>query len=746
MPKREKQNYQEEMMSGAKHVGGSLMLSLLSVLIGGVIATYLGGMSYQLFNGYSPVSYKIGSCFSIGRQDGSVLTIIIAVIFILIAVTIVRRLKSDVDDDRDMRISKSATYGTSRFMGKEEASKHLEVAPIHKNTGFILGKLGRDVVSLPQDTMFNRHMLVMGAPGTRKSRSFVRPLIMQSVRNGQSCIITDPKGEMYRDTAAYLRENDYDVKVFNLVNPKFSDAWACLDEIKGDVDTAAIFADVIISNIVGPGKSKTEFWTISAKNLLKAMILFVERNEGMRSRGEATLSEVYKLIAISTVAELEAMLGAIDVDHPAHMPFEIFKGAAPQVKDSIKHELGVFLEVFQNETIQHITSHAEIDLEKPAYEKCAYFVIISDQHSTLEFLSSLFFSFLFIKTVDYADNKTNDGKCPVPINVILDEFCNIGIIDGFLKKLATVRGRYINISIIIQGLSQIIDMYDKNYESILSNCDTHIFLGGNDPTTIQYVSDRSGVIGVDQQSVRSRRSTFAPVDLIPQFDLSKGEGKRNLLNADEVYTLDPDKSLIFIRSLHVMKVSKFDFTEHPHNKYLKPENAQSHMPEWRLLFDGKEDNKQQVVNPKPKQPAKTAADNQTTNTTNQKEAKKASSSKPEGKAKAKPNPPNSTPISESTMKDIMAAAANPEKAKQNRRKKDEREVDPDPPPVKETPEQEEMPETPEFDDTTIESDVEEPTYDSVDPETGEIIEDNEQPDTDPEAGTQVSWFLGDELP
>jgi len=355
------------------------------------------------------------------------------------------------------------------------------------------------------------------------------------------------------------------------------------DEIGGDPDMAAVFADVIVSNIIGTENKKADFWSDSAKNLLKAIILYVEQNQDMRSHGKATIGEAYKLIATTSAPELEAIFSGIGADHPAHMPFQIFAGASAQVKDSIKHELGVYLEVFQNESIRDITSYPEINLEKPAYDKCAYFVIISDQHSALNFLSSLFFSFLFIKIVNYADNKTEDGRCPVQVNMILDEFPSIGLIPGYLKKLATVRGRGISCSHIIQNLSQLIEMYGKNYESILSNCDTHIFLGGNDPTTIKYISDRSGVIGVDQQSTGSQRRTFAPVEIIPRYVLNKSEGKRNLLNPDEIYTLDPSTSIVFIRSLHALRVEKFDYTEHPASERLIQENALSHIPEWTKL-------------------------------------------------------------------------------------------------------------------------------------------------------------------
>jgi len=576
-----KDTLQDRLMFGDKNIGGTVLVSVLLSILIVLVTLYLGGVSHQLLNGYKTINYSPIESISNGRSEGKSQTILVGVVFFIIGfVMLLKKKPEEEQDERNISKSTRDTYGTSRFMSREEAKKNLEVSPIQKNTGFILGKLGKDIVSLPQDTMFNRHILIMGAPGTRKSRSFVRPMILQSVKNEQSCIVTDPKGEMYRDTAAYLRSEGYDVKVFNLVETKHSDSWACLKEVDGDQEMAAIFAEVVISNITGPDTKKTEFWAVSAKNLLKAMVLYVGLDRKMVEKGKNTIGEAYRIMATSTIAELKDMFANVGEDHPAHMPFEIFAGAPPAVQDAVKHELGVFLEVFQTQTIRDITSYDEIDLEKPAYTKCAYFVIMSDQHTTLSFLSSLFFSFLFIKLVSYADNQTEDGRCPVPVNLILDEFYNIGTINNFVSKLSTVRGRYINISIIIQSLSQIIEMYGKNYEAILSCCDTHLFLGGNDPTTVKYVSDRAGIIGVDQISSRTKRQTFAPVEILPEYQFSRGEGKRNLLNQDEVYTLDMGKALVFIRSLHALKVDKFDYTEHPDAAKLIPEGARSHMPNW----------------------------------------------------------------------------------------------------------------------------------------------------------------------
>jgi type IV secretion system protein VirD4 len=548
---------------------------------------YFGGIVYQTRTPLK-IDYGILRSWELGTTLGYYYSIFIAVMLLALIIFVRRKVKKKTKmDERDIERSKSDTYGTSRFMSDDEMRQILEVKSIRETTGVILGKRGHDIIALPQETRYNRHILVFGASGSRKSRSYVRPAIFQSVLNGQSIIVTDPKGELARDMAPYCRAHGYNVKIYNLVNPKYSDSWACMDEVRGDVDRAAIFADVIISNI--GDNNANQFWTIAAQNLLKALVLYVSTSNQLIENGNSTIGEAYRILVESSEESLFRLFERLEPGHPAHWPFNIYKRASDTVRESVRHELGIFLEVFQNENVRNITAYPEIDLTAPGKEKCAYFVIMSDQHSTLEFLSSMFFSFLFIDLVSYADEETTSGVLPVPVNMILDEFPNIGEIPGFMQKLATVRGRHINISIIFQSLVQIMDMYPgKLYENMLNNCDTHLCLGANDPSSAKYISERAGVMGVTQRSIRTDRKNYVPFQLIPDYKLSEGEGKRNLLNIDEVYTFDNDKAIVFIRGKHPLVVEKFDFTEHPESKHMVQERPSDHVPDWKKVREEKE--------------------------------------------------------------------------------------------------------------------------------------------------------------
>ena len=233
-----------------------------------------------------------------------------------------------------------------------------------------------------------------------KSRAVVRNHLFQIIKRGESAVLTDPKAELYGDTAELFRQGSYQVKVFNLANPGHGDSWNCMAGLAGDTLTTQILADVIISNTA---KGKPDhFWDNGEGNLLKALILYVDQDSS-RSPAEKHLPAVYQLLAQNTERQLSGMFERLPITHPAKSPFNLFAQASDTVRAGIMLGLGTRLQIMQNEAIRGITSGSGIDLAEPGKTKCAYFVILSDQESSTEFLSSLFFSFLFIHLTRYAD-------------------------------------------------------------------------------------------------------------------------------------------------------------------------------------------------------------------------------------------------------------------------------------------------------------------------------------------------------
>lgn len=478
------------------------------------------------------------------------------------------------DQERNLSYSNKGTYGTSGFMTESEMQKVLELSAPGKTDGTILGKLNGKAVCLPLKSRMNRNIAVFGASGTMKSRAFARNMIFQTVKRGESLVVTDPKSELYEDMAKYLEDNGYLVKVFNLVSPEHSDSWNFLAETEGEEIMAQTLVDVIIKN-TGSLKGDS-FWDNSESNLLKALVLYVmlEYPEENRNMGE-----VYKLLTDSSEAGLNKLFSILPISHPAKAPYNIFKQAAESVRGGIIIGLGSRLQVFQNRLICEMTGSDDIDLELPGHQKCAYFCITSDQDSTFDFLSSLFFSFLFIKLVRYADKHCAGGKLTVPVTFVCDEFPNIGTIPDFCKKISTVRSRGLNISIIFQNLAQLQNRYPQNqWQEILGNCDTQLFLGCTDELTATFISNRTGDVTIGVSSKAKQLGTWRISDYTPEYRQTNSIGKRKLLTPDEVLRLPLDKALVILRGQKVLKVDKFDYTLHPESKKLKPCKAVEHLP------------------------------------------------------------------------------------------------------------------------------------------------------------------------
>ena len=430
------------------------------------------------------------------------------------------------DHDRNLNYSTKGTYGTSGFMTPDEMMKVLELTgDVKKNKGTILGKLNGKAVCLPYQTRMNKNIAVYGASGSMKSRAFARNMIFQCVARGQegnnasgeSLIITDPKSELYESMSAYLENEGYVVKAFNLVNPENSDSWNCLGEINGQETMAQVFADVIIQN-TGSGKGD-HFWDNAASDTVRSGVII---------------------------------------------------------------GLGARLQVFQNKLIRQITSYDEIDLTLPGKQKCAYFCITSDQDSTFDFLSSLFMTFIFIKLVRYADKYGEEGKLPVAVHILADELANTGAILELNKKISVIRSRNLSISCIFQNLPQMQNRYPYNqWQEIIGNCDTQLFLGCTDEVTATFISNRSGDVTVGVSSEAKQLNSWRVSDYTPEYRQTKSIGKRKLLTPDEILRLPLDTALVILRGQKVLKVEKYDYTLHPDAKKLTPRKASEHIPEWR---------------------------------------------------------------------------------------------------------------------------------------------------------------------
>lgn len=484
-------------------------------------------------------------------------------------------------DPRGFAKSKSGVYGTAAWMNEEEMKELLEVSPIEQAEGTILGEYKGKTVCLPKDTKLNRNIAVFGASGTMKSRAVIRNALFQALRRDESVVVTDPKGELYADTAELYRQNDYEVKIFNLVEPQHSDSWNCMADLGGDTLMAQVLTNVIIGN-TSSGKGD-HFWDNGEGNLLKALVLYVDRDK-TRDAKTKHLPTVYRMLTQNSEAQITAIFEKLPLDHPARAPYNLFAQASDTVRSGIILGLGTRLQVMQNKAVQAITGRSDIDLSLPGKRKCAYFIVLSDQDTTMAFLSSLFFSFLFIKLTRYADSRP-ERRCDVPVNLILDEFNNVGRIGGaedgsdFARSLSVCRSREIRVMLAVQSLGQLQNRYPNNlWAEIIGNCDVQLMLGCADDVTAEYFSGRSGDMSIEVNSTMTVRKTLAVAQIIPQYRHTEGQGRRRLLAPDEVLRLPNDEMLCVIRGSNILKLKKLDYSQHPLYAQIRKTSVQDYLP------------------------------------------------------------------------------------------------------------------------------------------------------------------------
>ena len=540
---------------------------------------------------------------SVFRPPYGVYGVLICIGLLAILLLMVMRMgysdTGEYDSDRNFIYSAKGTYGTSGWMSRKEMAGVLDLVPdLRKHKGVVLGMLDNKAVCIPENPHINGNLAVYGSSGSMKTRSFCMNRILQAAVRGESLIISDPKSELYEKSSEYLRDQGYCVKVFNLVNPENSDSWNCLSEVEGQELMAQLFVDVIIKNTINNGKGD-HFWDSCEMNLLKALVLYVDQSYAEQNRN---IGEVYRLLTLSGESDLDSLFENLPPTHPAKAPYSLYKQASDTVRSGVIIGLGSRLQVFQSELIKKITTRDEIDLELPGQERCAYFLVTSDQDSTFDFLASLFLSFCFIKLVRYADKNCEGGKLPVPVHVLGEELTACGTIPDLSRRLSVIRSRNISMSCVFQNLAGLQNRYPLNlWQEILGNCDAQLFLGCTDELTAEFISSRTGLASVSVSSKSKQLGTWRISNYTPEFRETSGVGKRPVLTPDEVLRLPIKQALVIIRGQKVLKVDKMDYSKHPEASKLRSCKASAHIPEWRRLEQ--EQPKPSAAQPKPQAPA-----------------------------------------------------------------------------------------------------------------------------------------------
>ena len=433
---------------------------------------------------------------------------------------------------------------------------------LSKNKGIILAEDNY----LPVDKIGNVNVLVVGGSGSGKSASYSIPNAYQMLG---SYVFTDPKGELYDKTAGYLKANGYDIKVLNLVNPENSDGYNPLMHIQSEIDVDVI-ANTIIKGQDSDGKGSDPFWDNNAEMLLKSLIYYLLEKRPKEEINLTSCAEMVRAAASSNGTNLlRELMSELPLSHPARTNFQSVEVVAGSEKtySSILSTLQSKLGKFDSQEIANVTSTNTINFEDIANHKTAVYVISSDTHTAYNFLLTIFFAQMIQQLYNYA--YMNGGRLKVPTYFILDEFANIGQIPDFDKKISTSRSRGISFSVILQNLDQLEAVYEKSYETIMGNCDTHVFLGSNSFKTVEYFSKQLGETTI----VRDTKSTNRDKNFSKQgYSTSDQIMGRALMTPDELRRMDNDLCIIFEKGLKPIKANKYYyFTKPTMNRRLNQE-------------------------------------------------------------------------------------------------------------------------------------------------------------------------------
>jgi len=396
--------------------------------------------------------------------------------------------------------------------------------------------------------------------GSGKSASY-------SIPNAHQClgsyVFTDPKGELYDTTAGYLKEQGYDIKVLNLVRPQYSDGYNPLMHIASELDV-----DVIANTIVKGQKTDSgsdPYWDDMAEMLLKALIYYLIATRPEEEQNLASCAELVRAANKNGGSNLLSdLMSQLPYDHPARMYYKSIEIAPEKTYGSILSSLQSKLGKFDSKEIAELTSTDTINFEEIGSKKTAVYVISSDTHTAYDFLLTIFFSQMIQQLYDYADQ--NGGRLKERTYFILDEFANIGKIPDFDKKISTSRSRGISFSVILQNIDQLEAVYEKSYETIMGNCDTHVFLGSNSFKTVEYFSKQLGEKTIDRDNIsinKDKQNHRTGKSLSDQIMA------RALMTPDELRRLDNNLCIIFEKGLKPVKAKKFYYFKHPMDKEMQ---------------------------------------------------------------------------------------------------------------------------------------------------------------------------------
>ena len=451
-------------------------------------------------------------------------------------------------------------YGSARWGNAKDIEPYVD--PVFENN-VILTETERLMMSgRPKQPKYarNKNILVIGGSGSGKTRFFVKPNLMQM---HSSYVVTDPKGTVLVECGKMLLQNGYKVKVLNTINFKKSMHYNPFAYIRSEKDILKL-VNTIILNTKGEGQQSGEdFWVKAEKLYYTALIGYIWYECVEEEQNFTTLLDMIN--ASEAREDDEEFKNPVDLmfdeleerepDHFAVKQYKKYKLAAGKTAKSILISCGARLAPFDIKELRDLTSYDELELDMLGDEKTALFVIISDTDDTFNFIVSIMYTQLFNLLCDRADDVYN-GRLPIHVRCLLDEFANIGQIPKFEKLIATIRSREISASIILQSKSQLKAIYKDNADTIEGNCDTTLFLGGKEKTTLKELAEVLGKETIDLYNTSDTRGTSQ------SYGLNYQKTGKELMSQDEIAVMDGGKCIMQLRGVRPFFSNKFDITKH----------------------------------------------------------------------------------------------------------------------------------------------------------------------------------------
>ena len=508
----------------------------------------------KLFELLERLTVLFNSPFNISLNEYSLKTVLISLFLYLMCIGV---YFSSRENRRPGEEHGSAKWGIVSQIAKRYAD-HKD-----KSKNLILSQIMRVGLNAKKHRR-NLNVLVVGGSGAGKTRFYAKPNIMQC---NTSFIIADPKGEMLRSVAPLLLEKGYDVKVFNLITPQNSDGYNPFMYVRSDEDVIKLITNLIQNTTPKNATQNDPFWEKSEIALDTALMLYLLHEAPPE---EQTFEMLMFLIENAATMEddeeyqspVDVLFEALEDENPNHIAlkqYKVFKQASGKTAKSILISAAVRLAAFNLPEIAKMTSYDNLDLGQLGEKKKAIFCVIPDNDNSFNYLVGMLYTQAFQELYYKADHE-HGGELPIPVHFVMDEFANVALPDNFERLLATMRSRRISVSIIIQNMAQLKALFKDSWESLVGNCDTMLYLGGNEQSTHEYISKMLGKETIDTRTRGITKGQHGSSNTNYQ------NTGRELLTLDEVRLLDNSNALIFIRGEKPIVDKKFDIMSHPNIK------------------------------------------------------------------------------------------------------------------------------------------------------------------------------------